>query len=65
MSNMKYPIGIQTFDKIVDDGYIYVVDLDLERFFDTVSHSKLIEILSRTIKDGRVISLIHKYPTVV
>ena len=58
---MKYPIGIQTFDKIVDDGYIYVVDLDLERFFDTVSHSKLIEILSRTIKDGRVISLIHKY----
>ena len=47
--------------KIIDDGYIYVVDLDLERFFDTVSHSKLIEILSRTIKDGRVISLIHKY----
>ena len=39
--------------KIIDDGYIYVVDLDLERFFDTVSHSKLIEILSRTIKDGR------------
>ena len=47
--------------KIIDDGYIYVVDLDLERFFDTVSHSKLIEILNRTIKDGRVISLIHKY----
>lgn len=42
--------------KIIDDGYIYVVDLDLERFFDTVSHSRLIEILSRTIKDGRVIS---------
>ena len=38
-----------------------MVDLDLERFFDTVSHSKLIEILSRTIKDGRVVSLIHKY----
>ena len=39
----------------------YVVDLDLERFFDTVCHSRLIEILSRTIKDGRVVSLIHKY----
>ena len=37
--------------KIVDEGYIYVVDLDLKRFFDTVSHSKLIEILSRTIKE--------------
>lgn len=47
--------------KIIDAGYEYVVDLDLERFFDTVSHSKLIEILSRTIKDGRVVSLIHKY----
>jgi group II intron reverse transcriptase/maturase len=45
----------------VDDGYDYVVDMDLEKFFDTVSQSKLIEILSRTIKDGRVISLIHKY----
>ena len=45
----------------VNDGYVYVVDMDLEKFFDTVCHSKLIEILSRTIKDGRVISLIHKY----
>ena len=43
--------------KIINEGYHYVVDLDLERFFDTVNHSKLIEILSRTIKDGRVISL--------
>ncbi len=47
--------------KINSQGYRYEVDLDLERFFDTVSHSKLMEILSRTIKDGRVLSLIHKY----
>ena len=47
--------------RIISEGYKYVVDLDLERFFDTVNHSKLIEILSRTIKDGRVVSLIHKY----
>ncbi len=46
---------------MISQGRHYVVDLDLERFFDTVSHSKLIEILSRTIKDGRVVSLIHKY----
>jgi RNA-directed DNA polymerase len=42
-------------------GYRYVVDMDLEKYFDTVNQSKLIEVLSRTIKDGRVISLIHKY----
>ena len=44
-----------------DEGYVYVIDMDLEKFFDTVCQSKLIEILSKTIKDGRVISLIHKY----
>lgn len=45
----------------VNDGYVYVVDMDLEKFFDMVCQSKLIEVLSRTIKDRRVISLIHKY----
>ena len=45
----------------VNDGYVYVVDMDLEKFFDTVCQSKLVEVLSRTIKDGRVVSLIHRY----
>lgn len=46
-----------------NQGYRYVVDMDLEKFFDTVNQSKMIEILSRTVKDGRVVSLIHKYLT--
>lgn len=45
----------------ISAGYKYAVDLDLEKYFDTVNHSKLIEVLSHTIKDGRVVSLIHKY----
>ena len=45
----------------VDDGYVYVVDMDFEKFFDTVCQSKLTEVLSRTIKDGKVISIISKY----
>ena len=53
--------ALRQCQKNVNDGYIYVVDMDLEKFFDTVCQSKLIEVLSRTIKDGRVISLIHKY----
>lgn len=54
----------QALDKCqhyITEGYVYAVDMDPEKFFDTVNHSKLIEVLSRTIKDGRVVSLIHKY----
>lgn len=53
--------ALKQCQKDANDGYVYVVDMDLEKFFDTVCQSKLIEILSRTIKDGKVISLIHKY----
>ncbi|PNR98021.1 group II intron reverse transcriptase/maturase [Petrotoga olearia] len=53
--------AIRRCQKHVDEGYKYVVDMDLEKYFDTVNQSKLIEVLSRTIKDGRVISLIHKF----
>lgn len=45
----------------ITSGYKYAVDLDLEKFFDTVNHSRLIELLSKRVKDGRVVSLIHKY----
>lgn len=45
----------------ITEGYGYAVDLDLEKFFDKVNHGKLIEVLSRTVRDGRVVSLIHKY----
>lgn len=53
--------ALRQCQRYITDGYIYAVDLDLEKFFDTVNQSKLIEVLSRTIKDGRVISLIHRY----
>lgn len=45
----------------INDGYQWLVDMDLERFFDTVHHDKLMRIISHTIKDGDVISLIRKY----
>ncbi len=45
----------------ITDGYKHVVDMDLEKYFDTVNQSRLIQILSETIKEGRVISLIHRF----
>lgn len=53
--------ALKQCQEYISEGYKYCVDMDLEKFFDKVSHSKLIEVLSKTIKDGRVIALIHKY----
>ena len=53
--------ALKKAQSIINSGYEYAVGIDLERFFDTVNQSYLIELLSHTIKDGRVISLIHRY----
>ena len=53
--------AIRKCQEYLNEGYVWAVDMDLEKFFDTVNQSKLMEILSKKIKDGRVISLIHKY----
>ena len=44
-----------------NEGYTQVVDLDLAKYFDTVNHDILIDMLREQIKDERVISLIRKY----
>jgi len=53
--------ALNRYRNYITDGYKFAVDMDLEKFFDTVNQSKLIEVLSRTVKDGRIVSLIHKY----
>jgi RNA-directed DNA polymerase len=53
--------AIRRCKEYANEGYTYVVDMDLEKFFDVVNQSKMIEIISRTVKDGRVVSLINKY----
>lgn len=44
-----------------NDGYDWIVDIDLQSLFDEVNQDKLIGIIRRTIKDGRVVSLIRKF----
>ena len=44
-----------------EEGYKYAVQLDLSKYFDTLNHDLLMNIIRRTIKDDRVIQLIKKY----
>lgn len=44
-----------------NEGYDWIVDIDLQSFFDEVNQDKLIGIMRRTIKDGNLVSLIRKF----
>lgn len=44
-----------------NDGYDWIVDIDLQSFFDEVNQDKLIGIIRRTVKDGNLASLIRKF----
>lgn len=44
-----------------NEGSIWIVDIDLEKFFDTVPQDRLMSIINRTIHDGDTESLIRKY----
>lgn len=59
--NRSAHMALEQSLQYANEGYRWVVDMDLEKFFDTVNQSKLVQLLSNTIEDGRVISLIHKY----
>jgi len=47
--------------ELINDGHGWIVDIDLERFFDTVNQDRLMNILHRTVADGDVLSLIRKF----
>jgi group II intron reverse transcriptase/maturase len=44
----------------VEDGYEWVVDLDLSKFFDRVHHDRLVARLARDIDDARVVQLVRR-----
>ena len=45
----------------IKEGYEYVVDIDLEKFFDRVNHDRLMSRLANRIEDKRVLKLIRSY----
>jgi len=47
--------------RYVNDGHLWVVDMDLEKFFDRVNHDKLMHRVKQRVEDKRVLKLINKY----
>jgi RNA-directed DNA polymerase len=45
----------------IKEGFCWVIDMDLERFFDKVNHDKLMGILAKRIEDRILLKLIRKY----
>ena len=53
--------AIRKVKKYAEEGYTHTVQVDLSKYFDTINHDLLLNLLRQTIKDGRVIKLIKKY----
>lgn len=48
-------------DRLLAEGYTWVVDADLQAYFDTIPHDQLITKLERYITDGRIIALVRSF----
>lgn len=47
----------------LNEGYAWVIELDLEKFFDKVHHDRLMSTLAKRVKDKRTLKLIRSYLT--
>jgi RNA-directed DNA polymerase len=52
--------ALAVVDKAVRKGYTWVVDADIQKFFDSVDHEKLIDAVAEEVADGRILKLIRQ-----
>lgn len=59
--NRSAQMALRQAREYLREGYKYVVDMDLEKFFDRVNHDILMERLSRNISDKSLLRIIRRY----
>jgi RNA-directed DNA polymerase len=55
--------ALRRVDALLKEGFVYVVDADLQSYFDTIPHGRLMNRLRERIADGRVLRLIESFLT--
>jgi RNA-directed DNA polymerase len=55
--------AVEAAQKYITDGYRWVVDLDLEKFFDRVNHDRLMAKIAERVSDKRMLKLIRAFLT--
>jgi RNA-directed DNA polymerase len=53
--------ALRDVDRLVKAGHVWVVDADLQSYFDTIPHARLLAKVGRRIADGRVLDLIQSF----
>lgn len=53
--------AITEVSRLIDEGYVWVVDADITAYFDTIPHEKLMDKVKRRISDGRITDLIEMW----
>jgi len=53
--------ALRRVDELLKKGFTWVVDADLRKYFDTIPHDRLMEVVRQRIADGRVLDLIESY----
>lgn len=53
--------AVKKAKRFITEGNRWVVDIDLEKFFDRVNHDRLMGLLAKRIEDKHLLQLIHKY----
>ena len=53
--------AVQEAQQYIADGYRWVVDLDLEKFFDRVNHDRLMGEIAKRVEDKRLLKLIRAF----
>ena len=59
--NRDCHMAINKVLEYLNEGYEWVIDLDIEKYFDTVNHDKLISILREQVNDSHTVHLIRKF----